>query len=295
MHDQVLAGRLRRPGARTRTPRAAATSAREGSTSTSVTCTPGDPCEQACHAAADHSGPDDRDPVADERPRVPESVDGGLDGPGQHRTSGRDVVRDDVDRFGRHHTGRLVRVQAEHRATPQVGRPVLHHADGEVAVLDRSREVTLLERRPHRGALALGHPTVEDQRLGAAAHARRRPRAPAPRRDRARRARPGGSRRRRARAPRTRVPRSPSIHPTRPPVEPAHRFRRTNSCIHLNGDGVSTVQSDLTKRLVLRIGPANIVTFVRGVLSVRRGRSGPRGVLPARPRSPRSSLSAPSP
>ena len=35
---------------------------------------------------------------------------------------------------------------------------------------------------------------------------------------------------------------------------------------------MSTVQSDLTNRLVVRVGPANMVTFVRGVLSVARGR-----------------------
>ena len=64
-----------------------------------------------------------------------------------------------------------MRVQAEHRAPTQVGRPSLDDPDAEVAVLHRTGEVALLERRPHRGVLALRHPALEDQRLGAAAHA----------------------------------------------------------------------------------------------------------------------------
>ena len=54
--------------------------------------------------------------------------------------------------------GRLVRVQAEHRAPQELGRPVLHHTDAHVAVLHRRREVAVLERRAHRRVLVRRHP-----------------------------------------------------------------------------------------------------------------------------------------
>ncbi len=42
--------------------------------------------QQAGHAAPDHAGADDGDPVADERPGVPQRVDRGLDRAGEHGT-----------------------------------------------------------------------------------------------------------------------------------------------------------------------------------------------------------------
>ena len=152
-------------------PSAAATSARDASTSTSVTSTAGNRREQAGDAAADHPGADDGDAVADQRRRVPQGVDGGLDGAGEHGARGRHVVGHDGHGAGRHHVGRLVRVQAEDRAAAQLRRPLLDGADVEVAVLDRPREVPLLERRAHRGVLARRHAAAEHQRLGAAADA----------------------------------------------------------------------------------------------------------------------------
>ena len=129
------------------------------------------PAQQACDAAADHPGADDGDPVAEQRRGVPEGVDGGLDGAREHGASGWHVLGHDRHGAGRHHVGGLVRVQAEDRAAAQFRRPLLHGADVEVAVLDRPRELALLERRPHRGVLARRHTAPEHQRLGAAADA----------------------------------------------------------------------------------------------------------------------------
>ena len=75
-------------------------------------------------------------------------------------------------RGGRYDVGGLVRVQAEDGAAEQLGRPLLDDADAQIAVLDRSREVALLERRPHRRVLVGRHAAPEHQRLGAAADAR---------------------------------------------------------------------------------------------------------------------------
>ncbi len=127
--------------------------------------------QQARDAAADHPRAHHRDPVADQRPGVPQCVDRRLDRAGQHRPRRWDAVRDDGDRARRDDVRRLVRVEAEDRAPFQAGRPTLDHADVEVAVLDRPREVALLEGRAHRGVLALGHPATEHQRLGSAADA----------------------------------------------------------------------------------------------------------------------------
>ena len=113
-----------------------------------------EPGQQARDAAADHPGADDRDPVADQRRGVPQRVDRGLDGAREHGARGRHAVGHDGHGAGRHDVGGLVRVEAEDRAAEQLRRPLLHGADVEVAVLDRPREVALLERRPHRGVLA---------------------------------------------------------------------------------------------------------------------------------------------
>ena len=73
----------------------------------------GEAGEQSGHRAADHAGSDHRDPVADERRRVPERVDGGLHRPREHGPGGRHVLRHDRDGGGRHDVRRLVRVEAE--------------------------------------------------------------------------------------------------------------------------------------------------------------------------------------
>ena len=64
-----------------------------------------------------------------------------------------------------------MRVQAEHGPPFEVARALLDDADVEVPVLHRSREVALLERRPHPGVLVRGHLAAEHQRLGPAADA----------------------------------------------------------------------------------------------------------------------------
>ena len=131
-----------------------------------------EPVQQSCNAAAEHPGADDRNPVADERGGVPQRVDRRLDGAGEDGTGGWDALRHDRYGTGRHHVGGLVRVEAEHRAAAQVGRPFLHGADVQVAVLDRPREVPFLERRPHPRVLVRRHSAAEYERLGAAADPR---------------------------------------------------------------------------------------------------------------------------
>ena len=73
----------------------------------------GEPGEQARDAAADHAGADDRDPVAEQRRGVPQRVDRGLDGAGEHGARRRHVVGHDDHGPGRHDVGGLVRVEAE--------------------------------------------------------------------------------------------------------------------------------------------------------------------------------------
>ena len=83
----------------------------------------------------------------------------------------RHILGHDGYRAGRYDVGGLVRVQAEDRAAAQLGGPLLHGPDAQIAVLDRPREVPLLERRPHRRVLVGRHAAPEDERLGAAADA----------------------------------------------------------------------------------------------------------------------------
>ena len=102
---------------------------------------------------------------------VPERVDGGLDGAGEHRSGRRHVVRRRDDRRGGDDVAGLVRVQAEDGAPHEVVRTLLDDADVEVPVLHRTGEVPFLERGPHPGVLVRGHLTAEDQRFGPAADA----------------------------------------------------------------------------------------------------------------------------
>ncbi len=82
----------------------------------------GVPGQQPRDAAADHAGADHGDPVADQRGGVPERVDRGLDGAGQHGTRRRYALGHDDDSGGRHHVRALVRVKAEHGAAAQLRR-----------------------------------------------------------------------------------------------------------------------------------------------------------------------------
>ena len=152
-------------------PSAAATSARDASTSTSVTSTAGNRASRRATQQPTIPAPTTatRSPTsggASHRALTAVSTRAG-----EHGARGRHVVGHDGHGAGRHHVGRLVRVQAEDRAAAQLRRPLLDGADVEVAVLDRPREVALLERRAHRGVLARRHAAPEHQRLGAAADA----------------------------------------------------------------------------------------------------------------------------
>jgi hypothetical protein len=65
-----------------------------------------------------------------------------------------------------------VGVQAEDGAPEEGARPLLHDADAEVAVLDRTGELAVLERGAHDAVLTRRHLTAEDEGLGAAADPR---------------------------------------------------------------------------------------------------------------------------
>ena len=133
---------------------------------------PREPSQQACHAAAHHTGADNRHPVAEQRLGVPQRVDRGLDGPGKNGTRSRHALRHDRHGARRHHVGGLMRKETEDGSAAQFRRSVLHRADVEVAVLDRRWELSLLKRRAHRGVLAWRHAATEHQCLSAATDAR---------------------------------------------------------------------------------------------------------------------------
>ena len=100
----------------------------------------GDAGEQPGHAAADHAGTDDGDPVADQRARRPRARSRrSRRSPASTARRGRHVVGNDGHGLGRHDVRRLVGVEAEDGAAEQVVGPGLDHADAEVAVLHRAR------------------------------------------------------------------------------------------------------------------------------------------------------------
>jgi hypothetical protein len=123
-------------------------------------------------ARTDHAATDHRDPVADQRMRVPHRVHGRLDGAREHRASRRNPVGHRRHGALRDHVTSLMWIETEHGAPAQLFGPVFNHAHVEVPVLDRPREVTLLERGAHRRVLVLRHPTAEDERLRSSADAR---------------------------------------------------------------------------------------------------------------------------
>ena len=126
--------------------------------------------DQPGDAAPDHAGAYDRDPVADQRPGVPQGVDRGLHRAGEDGTLRRDVVGDHCHGVGRHDVRRLVGEETEDGAPPELVGTAVDDADVEVAVLDRAGKVTLLKRCPHHFVLALRDSATEHQSLGAAAH-----------------------------------------------------------------------------------------------------------------------------
>src|SRR6185312_6144910 len=66
------------------------------------------------------AGADDRDPVADQRPGVPQGVDRGLHRAGEDGTLRRDVVGNHCHGVGRHDVRRLVGEQTEDGAPPEL-------------------------------------------------------------------------------------------------------------------------------------------------------------------------------
>ena len=134
-------------------PMARTTRARSGSTSTTVTSTPGTPTRRRATQSPTMPA-HDGDPVADEWRGIPQRVDR-LHGARQHRRAAG-AFRHDHHRRGRHDVCRLVREEAEHRPSDHLGRPLLHHPDVEVAVLDRAGELALLEGSSHRRVLVGG-------------------------------------------------------------------------------------------------------------------------------------------
>ena len=131
----------------------------------------GEAGQQRGDRAADHAAADHGDPVADQRRGVPQRVHRGLHRAGQDGPRGGHDVRHDASRRS---PGRRTASGAGTGRRPSARRssagPSSTTPDVEVAVLHRRREVALLERRPHRGVLALGHPAAEDEGLRATAH-----------------------------------------------------------------------------------------------------------------------------
>ena len=130
------------------------------------------PSQQRGHAGADHAAADDGHPVAVERPAVPQRVDGGLQGAEQDGPPVRQVVGQRRERGDGHDIPVLVGVQAEHASPDPPRLAVLDDPDGEVAVLDRPRQLTHLERRPHPFRDGVGHAAAVHEQLGAAADRR---------------------------------------------------------------------------------------------------------------------------
>src|SRR5690606_2466620 len=115
--------------------------------------------QQRQDAGPDHASADHRDPVAVEDPAVPQGVDGGLEGAQQDGPLVRELVGQRRERGDGHDIQVLVRMQAEHPSAEPLGGPFLDPADREVAVLDRSRELAVLERGAHLLGDGRGHAT----------------------------------------------------------------------------------------------------------------------------------------
>ena len=169
VHDEVPAALARRRAGRSRRPAPPRRPRREGSTSTRVTCAPGIRASSRATQQPTIPAPTTATRSPTSGRGVPQGVDRGLDGAGEHRAGGGHVVGHHGHGAGRDDVRGLVRVEAEDRAAAQPGGAALDDADVEVAVLHRPREVALLERRAHRGVLAARDAAAEDQRLGAAA------------------------------------------------------------------------------------------------------------------------------
>ena len=152
-------------------PSAVATAARDASTSTSVTRTPG-------NRASRRATQQPTIPAPTTATRSPTS------GAASHRAlTAVSTVPASTARAGGTSSGTTVTAPAgttyavwcgyrQKTVRPRSStRPPLDGADVEVAVLDRPGEVAFLERRAHRGVLARRHAAPEHQRLGAAADA----------------------------------------------------------------------------------------------------------------------------
>ena len=122
------------------------------------------PCEPR-DQAADGSGADDGDAIADLGPRIPQPVDGRLEVGGQHGAARRHRVGHHVHRRSGNDVARLVRVQHKDAAILQFARAALHHPDAGVAIFDRCRKLARLKRRPHTPILADRHTPLKDERL----------------------------------------------------------------------------------------------------------------------------------
>ncbi|WP_382326584.1 hypothetical protein ACFJGX_16665 [Hydrogenophaga sp. UC242_50] len=102
---------------------------------------------------------------------VPQGVDGGFQVRGQHGARGGHPGGQRHQHGRGHLEHRLVRIEAEHLAPEQLGRPGFDHTHVHVTVFHRAGEIARLERRAHALRLAGGHLAPEHQALGAPAHA----------------------------------------------------------------------------------------------------------------------------
>src|SRR5439155_16402228 len=87
------------------------------------------------HETPDRARTDDDDPVAQLRARIPERVYRRFDVRGEHRTRGRHVRGQHVNRAGWHDVLRLMRIQHEYMTVVKVVRTAFDATDTGVAVL----------------------------------------------------------------------------------------------------------------------------------------------------------------
>src|SRR5258708_18474818 len=119
--------------------------------------------------AADRAGADDRDAIANRRPAVPESVDGGFEIRGQDGATAWNAIRNHVNRGRRNHITRLMRVEREDIAAIELAGPLFDAADARVSVFHRRRKRARLEGRAHAFMLAARHASLKHHRLAATA------------------------------------------------------------------------------------------------------------------------------
>ena len=118
---------------------------------------------------SDDAGPNDDDPIAGGRARIPDGVQRGLHVGGQRRPLGWNPVRHRRQHLDGCDERVLVRVETKHHTPGQFVRPFLDDTRRAIAVFDRERERATLERRAHAIVFGRRHGAIQDKTFGAAA------------------------------------------------------------------------------------------------------------------------------